>query len=109
MIPPLKRQHYSGVAEADAPEPSLKVRDLVRLNSGGPAMTVTDADGGPGVSPRAGTMKVRLVRSNCQRSVFIASHLSSTLPNLSGVAERFGGSLPECGRNFHAIRVEPGH
>jgi len=38
-----------------------------------------------------------------------ASLLSSTLPNLSGVAERFGESLPECGRNFHAIRVEPGH
>ncbi len=35
--------------------------------------------------------------------------LSSTLPILSGVAERFGESLPECGRNFHAIRVEPGH
>ena len=34
--------------------------------------------------------------------------LSSTLPILRGVAERFGESLPECGRNFHAIRVEPG-
>lgn len=36
-------------------------------------------------------------------------NLSSTLPILSGVAERFGESLPEFGRNFHAIRVEPGH
>ena len=29
--------------------------------------------------------------------------------HLRGVAERLGESFPECGRNFHAIRVEPGH
>jgi putative transposase len=34
---------------------------------------------------------------------------SSTLRILRSVAERFGESLPEGGRNFHAIRVEPGH
>ena len=32
-----------------------------------------------------------------------------TLPILSGVAEGFGEFLPEFGRNFHAVRVEPGH
>jgi hypothetical protein len=35
--------------------------------------------------------------------------LSSTLRISRSVAERFGESLPEGGRNFHAIRVEPGH
>jgi hypothetical protein len=47
-----------------------------------------------------------LVETYCQ---IIIKSLSSTLRILSGVAERFSESLPEVDRNFHAMRVEPGH
>ncbi len=53
-----------------------------------------------------GGMRRRLFADDTAHGVAL---LSSTLPILRGVAERFGESLPEHGRNFHAIRVEPGY
>ena len=49
------------------------------------------------------------IRRRRSRAKNLAWPLSSTLRILGSVAERFGESLPEGGRNFHAIGVEPGH
>ena len=67
------------------------------------------ARGGAGAEDLAQAVADVTSRGDSQFQPLYPDDLSSTLPILRGVAKRFGESLPECGRNFHAIRVEPGY